>query len=300
MRARGASGRAAGFRSSVADFIVRAMRPEDREVAYALFAAWQRDAYGEVEVGPEMFASKLEAAQGSFVAEAVDGVVGHSSGRGNGIDVGVAPAWRRRGIGTALLKAAEEPATEDLLLLVGLAHEPWAGPFAQANGYSKAWEVWLMGIDLPAEVRHLRWPEGIGVRTFREEDAHEVKDLLDLAYKGEFHHHPMTFEHWRRFMLDDPSFDADAWFLAIAGGEIVGAALNWKEGFVKDLVVHPDWRGRGLGRALMLQTFGEFSRRGVPRVTLKTDSNNPTDAWRLYERLGMKVERTYEMFEKRR
>ena len=49
----------------------------------------------------------------------------------------------------------------------------------------------------------------------------------------------------------------------------------------------------------MQQTFSEFARRGVPRITLKTDSINPTDAWRLYERLGMKVERTYEVFEKK-
>jgi len=156
-----------------------------------------------------------------------------------------------------------------------------------------------MGIDLPPEIPAPAWPEGVEVRTFREEDAHEVKDLLDLAYEEEFHHTPATFENWRRFMLDDPMFDPEAWFLAVADGQIVAAALNWDEGYVKDLVVRPDWRGRGLGKALMLQTFGEFSRRGLTRVTLKTDSNNPTGAWRLYERVGMKTERTYEIFEKR-
>ena len=125
------------------------------------------------------------------------------------------------------------------------------------------------------------------------------QECFDLAYKEEFHHQPAAFENWRRFMLEDPMFDPEAWFLAVSEGQIVAAALNWDEGFVKDLVVHPDWRGRGLGKALMLQTFGEFSRRGLPRVTLKTDSNNPTSAWRLYERVGMKTERTYEIFEKR-
>ena len=99
-------------------------------------------------------------------------------------------------------------------------------------------------------------------------------------------------------MFEDPMFDAGAWFLAVADGEIVGAALNWDEGYIKDLVVHPAWRGRGLGKALVYQTFGEFRRRGLPRVTLKTDSNNPTDAWRLYERAGMRKERTYEIFQK--
>jgi mycothiol synthase len=284
----------------VADFTVRPGRPEDADAAYSMLADWQKTAYGEVEIGPEMFASDLAAAEGFFVAETADGMVGHSNVRGNGIDVGVISAARRRGIGTALLEVAERAASEEPLLLVGLASEPAAAAFAAANGYAKAWEVWLMGVDLPAEVPSPEWPAGVEVRTFREDDAEAVKDLLDLAYAEEFHHHPLSFEHWRRFMLEDPMFDPEAWFLAVADDEIVGAALNWDEGYIKDLVVHPAWRGRGLGKALVLQTFGEFSRRGLPRVTLKTDSNNPTQAWRLYERLGMKKERTYEIFEKRR
>jgi ribosomal protein S18 acetylase RimI-like enzyme len=157
-----------------------------------------------------------------------------------------------------------------------------------------------MGIDLPDDIPEPEWPEGVSVRTYggEEAEAREIKDLLDLAYADEFHHHPATFENWSRFMFEDPMFDAGVWFLAVADGTIVGAALNWDEGYIKDLVVHPDWRGRGLGKALVYQTFGEFKRRGLPRVTLKTDSNNPTDAWRLYERVGMRKERTYEIFQK--
>ena len=286
----------------MADHTIRPAGPEDREAVYELFADWQRNAYGQVEIQRQMFDSSLAAAGASFVAETEAGVVGHAAIDGNEIDVGVAPAERRRGIGTALLRRAEEAASENVLTLTGLASEPWGAPFAAANGYAKTAEVWLMGIELPDRIPVPRWPEGVTVRTFRgdDEEARRVKALLDLAYAAEPFHHPRPFEHWRRFMLEDPMFDAKAWFLAEAKGEIVGAALNWDEGFVKDLVVHPDWRGRGLGKALMLQTFAEFSRRGLPRVTLKTDSNNPTQAWRLYERVGMKTERTYEIFEKRR
>ena len=283
----------------MADFTIRPARPEDTDDTFALFAEWQEGSYGEVEIGQEMYASTLAGADASFVAERANGIVGSSALDGNWIDLGVRPADRRQGIGTALLQEAERAAQDDVLLLTGLAADPTSSPFARANGYSKAWEVWLMGIDLPPEIPAPAWPDGVEVRTFREEDAHEVKDLLDLAYKEEFHHTPAVFENWRRFMLEDPMFDPEAWFLAVAEGRIVAAALNWDEGYVKDLVVHPDWRGRGLGKALMLQTFGEFSRRGLPRVTLKTDSNNPTSAWRLYERVGMKTERTYEIFEKR-
>jgi mycothiol synthase len=286
----------------VADFAIRPARPEDTDAAFALAAEWQRNAYGEVEIQREMFESSLAAAGPAFVAETEAGVVGHAVVDGNEIDIGVAPPERRRGIGTALLRTTEAATSEDVLTLTGLASEPWAAPFAGANGYAKSGEVWLMGIDLSDPFPEPEWPAGVTLRTFRgdDEEARRVKEMLDLAYAAEPFHHPRPFADWRRFMLEDPMFDAEAWFLAEAGGEIVGAALNWDEGFVKDLVVHPDWRGRGLGKALLLQTFGEFRRRGLPRVTLKTDSNNVTGAWRLYERLGMKSERTYEIFEKRR
>jgi len=284
----------------VAEFTVRPARPEDTEPAFELFADWQRSSYGEVEIGPEMFATTLAGADAVFVAETEDGLVGHSDVDGGWIGLGVAPAARRRGIGTALLQEAEGAATTDSTWLTGLSTEPAAAAFARANGYEKAWEVWLMGIDLPSEIPEPQWPEGVSVRTYGgdEAEAREIKDLLDLAYAEEFHHTPATFENWSRFMFEDPMFDREVWFLAVAKGKIVAAALNWDEGYVKDLVVHPEWRGRGLGKALMYQTFGEFKRRALPRVTLKTDSNNPTDAWRLYERVGMAKERTYEIFQK--
>jgi len=284
----------------VADVTIRPARPEDTEAVFQLYAEWQKSNYGQVEIGREMYASILASADGAFVAETEDGIVGEADASGGWIDVGVSPSMQRRGIGTALLRAAEDAATAEPTLVTGLSTDPAAAAFAKANGYEKAWEVWLMGIDPPAEIPEPEWPEGVSVRTYGGEDAEarEIKDLLDLAYAEEFHHHPDTFENWSRFMFEDPMFDAKVWFLAVADGKIVGAALNWDEGYIKDLVVHPGWRGRGLGKALVYQTFGEFKRRGLPRVTLKTDSNNPTDAWRLYERVGMKKERTYEIFQK--
>jgi mycothiol synthase len=284
----------------VADFTIRPAQPDDTEAVFELYAAWQEANYGQVEMGREMYATMLASADGAFVAEIEGRIVGASDASGGWIDLGVEPSVRRRGIGTALLEAAEGAATAEPTLLLALQSDPPGAPFARANGYEKAWEVWLMGIDLPDEVPEPRWPEGVSMRTYggEEAEAREIKDLVDLAYAEEFHHQPATFENWSRFMFEDPMFDAGVWFLAVADAKIVGAALNWDEGYIKDLVVHPDWRGRGLGRALLHQTFGEFKRRGLPRVTLKTDSNNPTDAWRLYERVGMSKERTYEIFQK--
>jgi mycothiol synthase len=284
----------------VADFTIRPARSEDSEAVFQIYADWQTANYGQVEIGPEMYATILASADGAFVAEMDGRIVGEADASGGWIDLSVEPSKRRRGIGTALLQAAEEAATEEPTLLIALQSDPPGAAFARASGYEMAWEVWLMGIDLPDEIPEPKWPDGVSVRTYggKEAEAREIKDLLDLAYAEEFHHKPATFENWSRFMFEDPMFDAGVWFLAVADGGIVGAALNWDQGYIKDLVVHPNWRGRGLGKALVYETFAEFKRRGLPRVTLKTDSNNPTDAWRLYERVGMSKERTYEIFQK--
>jgi ribosomal protein S18 acetylase RimI-like enzyme len=286
--------------SNVADAEIRPFRPEDVDPAYELLAEHQRELFGESELTHGMFTNLIAIADASYSAETAAGFVGSSHIRADGIDVLVRKSDRRRGIGTRLLHTIEERATGDVLRLTGVTLEPAAAPFCVANGYEKAWDYWLMGVDLEPEQPAPVWAEGVSVRTFREDDAKAVKDLLDGAYAAEPGHNPLPFDDWCTFMLGDPSYDPEVWFLAVESERIVGAVLNWKEGYVKDLVVHPDRRGLGLGKALMHQTFGEFARRGIPRITLKTDSINPTQAWRLYERLGMRRERTYEVFEKSR
>jgi ribosomal protein S18 acetylase RimI-like enzyme len=62
--------------------------------------------------------------------------------------------------------------------------------------------------------------------------------------------------------------------------------------------VRRPWRGRGLGRALLLHTFAEFQRRGVNRISLGVDTQNPTGATKLYESVGMRVELEDAVFEK--
>jgi ribosomal protein S18 acetylase RimI-like enzyme len=282
----------------VADVRIRPFRPEDGAAAYAQLAEQQRE-MGESEMTRGMFDNLLAIAHASFTAERGAEVVGHSIVVGGDIDVLVHKPERRRGIGTALLRAAEEATDAGVLRLASVTLEPAGRPFAEANGYEKAWDYWLMGIDLDDSLPPPRWAEDVIVRTFREENAAEVKELLDLAYAAESHHTPLPFEDWKTFMLGDPSFDPACWFIVESDGEVVAAALNWKEGYVKDIVVHPEHRRRGLGEALMRHTFREFRRRGAERVQLKTDSINPTEAWRLYERVGMEYERTYETFEKR-
>jgi ribosomal protein S18 acetylase RimI-like enzyme len=131
------------------------------------------------------------------------------------------------------------------------------------------------------------WPAGVRPRTFEPADAAAVHALLDDAYSSwDRGYVRVPHDQWLRLMVGDEAHDPRVWWLAEAAGELVGCALHWREGWVKDIAVRERARGRGVGRALLREALAEFARRGAPRVGLKVDAANPTGAIRLYQSLG--------------
>jgi ribosomal protein S18 acetylase RimI-like enzyme len=131
-------------------------------------------------------------------------------------------------------------------------------------------------------------PPGYRLRTFAADDAPAVHRLLEVGYaRGGGQVGP--FEEWWQSLRDDDEFAPDLCFLALdARQDIVGVAQCWTSAFIKDLVVHPRERRRGIATALLRMVFWEFRRRGAKHVDLKVQLDNPTGAIRLYEELGMR------------
>ena len=238
--------------------------------------------------------------RGIWVAEE-HAVLGYSATRGEMVETYVLAEARRRGIGSRLLAEAEGAVEGPRIDATTRRDEPAATPFLRSHGYHQALETWVLQIELGDRIPSPDWPEGTAARTFQPEDAAAVKRLLDIAYAQEPDFVDRPYDEWKSFMLADPSFDPESWFLVEApDGSLAGAALNWREGFLKDLVVHPDHQGRGLGKALLLHTFRHFKQRGEPSLTLKTGSLNTSEAVRFYEHMGMRKIRTYDDWQKLR
>jgi ribosomal protein S18 acetylase RimI-like enzyme len=144
-----------------------------------------------------------------------------------------------------------------------------------------------MRIPLGAQPARPVWPQGFAIAAFRPEYAEAVHALLNGAYaKGGGSVAP--FPTWWEQLQTDGEYDPELVLLARhSGGALVGVAQCWTSAFIKDLAVAEEWRGRGLGAALLQHAFNVFWTRGAPWVGLKVDNDNPSGAERLYRQVGM-------------
>jgi mycothiol synthase len=270
---------------------------DDLEPAVELLGARSRAASG-------IFAIRAEFVRGEWELPAFkvgrDNVVAEAGGR----VVGYAAVTPKQ----ELALAAADPAVEDALLermcararergldairvTVVSSDDPLAA-MVRRHLFLVESETLVMWRRLSGGLAEPGWSAGLAVRTFQPADSQAVHDLLDEAYCAwDRHYLRMAHDDWTRWMTGDVEFDPTVWWLAERDGELVGCALHWSSGWLKDLAVRTSERGRGLGAALVQQGLAEFARRGVVRVGLKVDAGNPTGAVQLYERLGFVTER---------
>ena len=219
--------------------------------------------------------------------------------------ISVHPDASGRGLSSWLVARGEERAlvvSSRTLRLGALAENAAAERLFAAQGYREARHYFTMRINLDHELELPVWPDGIGVATFRPEDARAVHAALNEAFAEEWGWHSAPFEEWREHRLEAPHTDVTLWFIAWEGDEVAGVARCEDNrdggGWVGAIGVRKPWRGRGVGRALLLHAFAEFGRRGDPHVGLGVDAENPTGATRLYESVGMRMIKEDVIFEK--
>lgn len=146
-------------------------------------------------------------------------------------------------------------------------------------------------------------PPGLEVRPARPDHYRAVWEALTEAFRDHWGFSEPEEGDYRRW-LEDPRFAPDLWQVAWEGEQVAGVAINIideeenkrfnrKRGYVDSLGVRRPWRGRGLGRALLVRSLAMFRDRGMTEVGLGVDAANPTGALRLYESVGFRpVERS--------
>jgi mycothiol synthase len=225
----------------------------------------------------------------------------------------VLPARRGQGIGTLLVTGmvqrsghvhderrpdrparafAEGPSSDvvqaDLLASVGMRGERW---------------TFTMNTPLDAIPQPQPLPAGHRLRGYDESMA----DALRMAHNAAFVDHPnftpWTENVWKQFVTESRSFRPSLCFVVSTDGsdEIVAyvqtaefeadnAATGRRTAYVGKVGTLPGHRGQGLATALLGHALHAYRHTGYDEASLSVDSENPTSALGIYQRLGFAVE----------
>jgi GNAT superfamily N-acetyltransferase len=152
-------------------------------------------------------------------------------------------------------------------------------------------------------------PEGLTLRTYTPDLSAAFQAAFDEAFRDHWNYEPITPDDWEMFFLKRSSFRPDLTFVVMEGNEIAAFSFNTvgpeenarnniQEGWVAELGTRRPWRKRGLATALLCATMRAFRAEGLDYTTLGVDTQNPTGALGVYERVGFVPVKRYISFAK--
>ena len=221
----------------------------------------------------------------------------------------VHPRHRRRGIGGALFRhnlarieartAVEDPDGGARLRAHAEDSEIGHITLLEGGGFAPVRHFFLMRRATLDDIPDVSLPDGLTIRTVRPEDHRAIWDAEDEAFRDHWGAHAHT-EHEFQATFGRSELDTDLWSVAWDGDAIAGVVQTWiwateneqlsvNRGWLERISVRRPWRQRGLGRALTANALVKLRDAGMTEAMLGVDSQNPTGALGLYERLGFEM-----------
>ena len=221
----------------------------------------------------------------------------------------VHPAWRRRGIGAALLAHGESHAhtvasasvagTPGVWQTMANSLEPGAHALYRRSGYSAFRYAFTMVRDLAEPVPAMELPSGLEVRPARPEHFRAIWEAEREAFQDHWGYVPWPEENYQRF-LGFPHYDPALWRVAWDGEQVAGMVLSYvnaeenaafgrSRGYTEDIAVRLPWRCKGVASALLADSLRALQALGLQEAALGVDAENSNRALSLYENLGFRT-----------
>jgi GNAT superfamily N-acetyltransferase len=295
-----------------AELTLRGARPDDARRVFELIEQADLIDVGErmvdlSDIETDWASSERVIADDVLLVESEGSLVAWAQVNGERADADVRPGHRGRGIGLALVEWTEGIALEradgsgDVLIGQTLIEDlPGTRELFVDRGYEKRWDSWVLRLPSEAALNTPEVGDGITIRPARPDDDHAAYVVVENAFNEWDDRTQRTFEQWSSGTIGRTDFDRTLLLVATDGDEVVGVCFGVRypdEGWADQIAVAPDYRGRGLGRAMLANLFAEFRARGETNLGLNTDSR--TGALDLYLDLGMVVTQTFTRWSRR-
>lgn len=231
------------------------------------------------------------------------------------------PAWRRRGIGTAMLAWSQNQLRQKSLD----HHEPGPKLFEtftsdtglgnQAlltkSGYQPArygFEMLRPNLD---NITDFPLPAGLEVRPVVPDQLRTIWEAEVEAFRDHWGFSEPTENHYQSFLANKVTFMPELWKIAwdVEKNEVAGQVKGFIDhaenqehgrlrGYCEFISTRRPWRKQGLARALIALTLHEFKARGLTEAALGVDSQNLSGALRVYEDSGFRAIKTFITYRK--
>jgi GNAT superfamily N-acetyltransferase len=213
------------------------------------------------------------------------------------MEIDVLPAYRGRGVGTALLNAVSEEARRQgrtALACETSADDAYSLSFLERRGFSlyRRWEQLALDLDAGTGLAPAA-PEPVEITSIAERPAllagmYAVAAATYPELGDYMARHAESFVKWQVYELGNAAVRLDLVPLAVVDATVVGFAtmrtlLDAATAELKMVAVLPEWRGRGIARALLAAQAAGAWHAGMRRLTTWVPRDGPVG---LYRRVG--------------
>ena len=145
--------------------------------------------------------------------------------------------------------------------------------------------------------------DGFEIRRIGADDRamhRRVWEAAARAFAQSYGEQAQTEDQYERWVTGD-EFDPPLWRVAFHGDAIAAQILNYlgepepdgsRIGWTESISTQPEFRRRGLARALLAESLRAVRDAGATKAALGADSQNPNQAQTLYESMGFRVAAT--------
>jgi mycothiol synthase len=154
-------------------------------------------------------------------------------------------------------------------------------------GFARQFAEDVMRRDLREPLPEAPLPPEIALTTWTPALAQQFFEAYDSSFRDRPGYPAWSAEQWITWVAGDEEFRPELSLLATHGQHPAGFIVCSDEWIVQ-VGTRPEWRGRGLGSALVVEALRRWRAAGGERMLLDVNANNPSAA-RVYVQLGFEV-----------